>query len=146
MTRQSCYFEEVSQTALALLTLIAAGKSLDAAMIQSLHSFLVRQNDSGENRGHLSVFSDDEDESTEHPVILPFTKQSIPASRCHNGYGTLSLKNTFSSKNSDNRASYHENFNSRLRIFSPEPVACADADEDTPYLAATISPLKIYAE
>ena len=138
MNRTTHYSEEISQTALALLALVAAGKSLDAATVLSVRSLLNSQNDSCENRVNLTIFSEQDDESgnTEVPVIIPFSTQNSIASYCHNGYGTLSLKN---------RTTPQRDSGSWLRIFSPDATGSTD-DEKATCLATTAKSLKIYAE
>ena len=138
MNRTTHYPEEISQTALALLALVAAGKSLDTATVQSLRSLLISQNDSRENRVHLTIFSDLDGDygNAETPVIIPFAERSQNVRRCHNGYGALSLKN---------RASNGSNADSYLRVFSPDDTDDAD-EESSCCLATTNASLKIYAE
>ena len=138
MNRTTYYSEEISQTALALLALVAAGKSLDAGTLRSLRSLLAAPNDSRENRVHLTVFSDldDEEIGAEPPVIIPLAEWCQNANSYHDGYGTLSLKN---------RMSTHRDCHSGLRVFSPDGVE--DAEEDSPhYLTASAQALRIYAE
>ena len=142
MNRIPYYSEEVSQTALVLLTLVAAGKSLDKAVVRSLRSLLLSQGDSRENRVNLTIFSgdDDEDGNAEPPVIIPFASQVNRANGYHNGYGTLSLENGFSSANS---VSVCKEIHSHLRIFSPDVAACSDEDD---YVSANAPKLRVYAE
>lgn len=144
MNRTLYYSEEVSQTALALLALVAAGKSFDKSAVQSLRSLLLSHDDSRENRVNLTIFSDiDEDEgSTEPPVIIPFASQVNNTNGYHNGYGTLSFRNEFSSTNSvfarrDNQ--------SHLRIFSPDTAAYPDEEEGC-CMTANAPKLRLYAE
>ena len=138
MNRTTHYSEEISQTALALLALVAAGKSLDAATVRSLRSLLTSQYDSCDNRVNLTIFSDNDDEygKAEPPVIIPFAERSINVNRYHNGYGTLSLRN---------RPSPSANSGSWPRIFSPEGTDCPD-DEDALCMVASAPALKKYAE
>ena len=144
MNRTPYFSEEISQTALALLALVAAGKSLDTAAVQSLRSLLLSQDDSGENRVHLTIFSDrdDEEDHAETPVIIPFASQVNHANAYHNGYGTLSLGNGFSYARN---VSAPREFHSHLRIFSPDAAAYPDEDEDD-CVSANAPKLRIYAE
>jgi len=138
MNRTAYYSEEISQTALALLALIAAGKSLDASTVQLLRSLLTAKSVSRESRVNLTIFSDldDEEAGTELPVIIPFAECRKNINRYHDGYGTLSLKN---------RMPTHRENHSRLRVFSPD--VTDDTEEDDAYcLAATTQALRIYAE
>lgn len=134
MNRTSHFSEEISQTAIALLALVAAGKSLDAATVGILRSLLNSHNDSGESRVNLTIFSDSDDEygTAETPVIIPFAERSKNINRYHNGYGTLTFKNR--TQNSRDSASWP-------RIFSPD-----GADDDSLCLATTSPSLRIYAE
>ena len=138
MNLSAHYSEDISQTALALLALVAAGRTLNSATVRSLHSLLNSQNDSTENRVNLAIFSDCDDEygNVETPVIIPFAERNASTNRCHNGYGTLSLKN---------RTTNHSEYGSWPRIFSPDAADCED-DENIFCLAATAPALKIYAE
>ena len=144
MNRTLYYSEEVSHTALALLALVAAGKSFDKAAVQSLRSLLLSHDDSRENRVNLTIFSgsDDEDDIAEPPVIVPFVSQVNNANRYHNGYGTLSFRNGFSSTNS---ASTRRDNQSHLRIFSPDAVEYPDEEEDC-CVTTTAPKLRLYAE
>jgi hypothetical protein len=137
MKRTAYYSEEISQTALALLALLAAGKSLDAESVSSLRSLLAKQNESCGKWVNLTIFSEckNEEENAELPVIIPFAERSKNVSRYSNGYGALSLKN---------RTSDYEEPASWLRVFSPD-TDYTDED-DSLCLAATASPLRIYAE
>jgi dipeptidyl aminopeptidase/acylaminoacyl peptidase len=138
------YSEEVSQTALALLTLVAAGKSLDKLTVQSLCSFLARQQDFSENRVNLAFFSDlqTDDNTAERPVIIPFAKRVTNAKRSNNGHGTISLKSEFSPKN---RVAARKETHSYLRIFSPDSADYTN-DEDVCCMDASAPALRIYAE
>lgn len=138
MNRTTHYSEEISQTALALLALLAAGKSLDKATINSICSLFLHQNDNAENRVNLTIFSEHDDEgNAEPPVIIPFTSQQNNTNRFHNGYGTLSFKNRMS-------VHRHESC-SRLRLFSPDAASYHDED-DLPGFAVTTPALRLYAE
>ena len=140
MNRTSQYYsEDISQTALALLALVAAGKTLDPATVQAMQFLLNLDNDSRENRVHLTVFSghEDEDGDTELPVIIPFVRPRNNESRLNNGYGTLSFENRATAQN--------DNSHFRLRIFSPDTAAYQD-EEDSPYPVASTPALKVYAE
>ena len=132
------YSEEVSQTALALLALVAAGKSLDKVAVQSLRSLLLSQDDFGENRVNLTIFSDQdgEDGYAEPPVIIPFASQTNNVNSYHNGFGALSFRNSVSA---------HKEINSHLRIFSPDSADYPDEEEEY-YVAANVSSLRLYAE
>ena len=138
MNRTTHYSEDISQTALALLALVAAGKTLDATTVRSLRSLFNSQSDSGENRVHLTIFSDSEDNygNMETPDIIPFAKRGSHVNRYHNGYGTLSLKN---------RTVPNRDSGSWPRIFSPD-VADYPVEEDALCVAATAPTLKIFAE
>ena len=138
MNRSTHRSEEISHTALAILALVAAGKSLDAATVQSLRSLFTPPNDSNDSRVNLTIFSDHDDEygNAETPVIIPFAERSNNAGRFHNGYGTLSLQN---------RIPAHSDSGSWLRIFSPD-AADAPHEENSYCLATTAPALKIYAE
>lgn len=123
---------EVSQTALALLALLAAGKSVDPATIRSL---LENQCDS-EDHVHLTVFSDnnsdhdEEDWGMEPPVILPFHRRKYENYSNSNGYGALPLRETSVS---------------HLRIFSPD-TADYDTGEGSLYAMSAVNAplLKVY--
>ena len=149
MNRIPYYSEEISQTALALLTLVATGKSLDKAAVQSLRLLLFNQDDFSENRVNLTIFSDhdDEDDNTEPPVIIPFASLANSANSYHNGYGALSFKNVFSSKTSVSARSVsaHKETNTQLRIYSPDSSDYQD-DDDTYGMAFTAPALRLYAE
>ena len=172
MNRTSSYSEEISQTALALLALVAAGQSLDASTIRSLRSLLCPQNDSSESLVPLTVFSDsdyDDEEMTELPDIIPFADWRPKVNPCSNGYGTLSLKNqtsasraypklvgrcftnaneianNVSGKAPDQFHNGSKDMPSWPRIFSPD-VATSPDEDDTPCLATSSHSLRIYAE
>ena len=142
MNRTPYFAEEISQTALALLALVASGKSLDRAVVQSLRSLLFSQDDHRDNRVNLTIFSGHEDGNAEPPVIIPFTSHVNNVNRYHNGFGTLSLRNKFSSQNT---VPAREENNSQLRIFSPDAAEYED-DEETCCVAATVPDIRIYAE
>jgi len=139
MNRTSSYSEEISQTALALLALVAAGQSVNAATVRSLRSLLRPQSDSSGSLVHLTIFSDpdyDEEEKTELPDIIPFAELRPKVKQCHNGYGTLSLIN---------QTSAYSNSDSWPRIFSPD-ISSSPDDDNTPCLATTTHALRIYKE
>ena len=144
MNRTPYYSEEISQTALALLALVAAGKSLDKATVQALRSLLL-QDDSKENRVSFTIFSDqdDEDGNTELPVIIPFVSRVNHVNHYHNGYGTLSFRNKFPSTHS---VSVRKEINSHLRIFSPDSADYRDDGEEEYCVAANAPTLRLYAE
>ena len=144
MNRTLYYSEEISQTALALLALLAAGKSLDKATVQSLRSYLQLQDNLKENRINLTIFSDQDDENSnaELPVIIPFASQVNNVNRFHNGYGTLSFRNGFSSTNS---VSARREMGTHLRIFSPDSADYSE-EEDECCMTANAPTLRLYAE
>ena len=144
MNRTPYYSEEISQTALALLALVAAGKSFDKTAVQSLRSLLISQDNFRESRVNLTIFTgtDDEESNIEPPVIIPFASHSNNVNRYHNGYGTLSFRNEFSSING---VPAHKETNSLLHIFSPDSVDYPDDEEE--YCVTTNAPvLRLYAE
>ena len=138
MNRTPYYSEEISQTALAMLALVAVGKPFDKATVQSLRSLFLSPNDSRQNRVNLTIFSgkDDEDGSTEPPVIIPFASQTDNMNRYHNGYGALSFKNSVPAR---------REINPHLRIFSPDFADYPDEEEECCVTANTPA-LKLYAE
>lgn len=137
MSVTSRYSSEISQTALALLALVAAGKSLDPTTVRAMQSVLETQNDH-EDRIHLTVFSDTEIDEMETPVILPFGEREFETRNHYNAYGTLQMRNRNNFENCTQNVSY-------LRIFSPDESAQWD-DEDSPCCAASGSSLRLYAE
>lgn len=137
MSVTSRYSSEISQTALALLALVAAGKPLNPTTIKALQSILETQNDH-EDRIHLTVFSDTEIDETETPVILPFSEREFENRSDYNAYGALQIRSRNSFENRTQNVSY-------LRIFSPDESAQWD-DEDSPYCAVSGSSLRLYAE
>ena len=138
MNRTSYFSEERSDTALALLALIAAGKSFDRATQRALRCLLDFPNDSDKTPQYLSIFSghDEEEDFTEDPVIIPFAPQRQNLSICHNGFGTLTIHR-------DDR----EYSPPQLRVFSPDATDDSDDDDDdTTCLSATSPSFRIYAE
>ena len=134
------YSEEISQTALALLALVATGKSFDKSTIQSLRSLLLSQDDSREKRVNLTIFSGNDGEcgNTEPPVIIPFASQVKNVNHYHNGYGTLSFRNYISNRRKNN---------THLRIFSPDATDYRDDDEEDEYCVTANAPvIRLYAE
>ena len=138
MNRTPYYSEEISQTALALLALVAAGKTLDRAAVQSLRSLLLSQDDSNEKRVNLTIFSDqdDEDGGTELPVIIPFESRVNNINRFHNGFGALSFRNSVSTR---------REIDTHLRIFSPDSATYPDEEENC-CVTANAPKLRLYAE
>ena len=130
---------EISQTALVLLTLLAAGKSIDQNTVQSLCALLAAKDDSENSMVNLTVFSgsDVEDENTEPPVIIPFARHSSNENRHANGFGALSFKNRI--------PAYRDESRFRLRIFSPDAATFQDED-DSSCLEASMPALRVYAE
>ena len=112
------YSSDVSQTALALLALLAAGKNIEPATIRAL---LERHAETEENL-LLTVFSDNDTEEwdQEHPIIIPFTGRNRERRPCSNAYGALSLRNEYQKDTYDS----HRSSETHLRIFSP------DVDDD----------------
>lgn len=139
MNRTTQYYEDFSQTAIAVLALLAAGKSLDKTIVNSLCSLLLRQNGLNENRVHLTIFSDldDDDTNAEPPVIIPFASQQKNANSFHSGYGTLSCRNRMTPQ--------REEHCYRLRLFSPVGASSQDEDEShSPDI--NVPSLRLYAE
>ena len=135
------YSSDVSQTALALLALLAAGKDIELATIRAL---LGKHAESDENL-HLTVFSDHDSEEwdRENPIIIPFTGRNLGQRPCSNAYGTLSLKNEYQKRS-------HHPSKTHLRIFSPD--ANDDITDNESFCVATTTDsansytLRVYQE
>jgi hypothetical protein len=117
------YSSDVSQTALALLALLAAGKDIEPAAIRAL----LEKHAKSEENLFLTVFSDQDTEEwdRENPAIIPFTGRNREQHSYSNAYGTLSLRNGYQKNPLDSHRSSEIGPKTHLRIFSP------DIDDDT---------------
>jgi hypothetical protein len=153
MSVTSCYSPDISQTALALLALVAAGKPLDAVTIQFLQSLIDNQNDKS-HCVRLTVFSESDAGETERPVILPFVEKERENRVYYNAYGALQMRDKKHSAKVDEKplsrpAKYRNEKTPQLRIFSPDVISDTEIDvkaDELPCLAEGGCFLKIYAE
>ena len=113
------YSSDVSQTALALLALLAAGKDVEPAAIRAL---LEKKRTESDENLFLTVFSDnDTDEwDRENPIIIPFTGRNREQHPSSNAYGTLSFRNEYQKNPHSSYRSSETGPETHLRIFSPE--------------------------
>lgn len=127
---------DVSQTALALLVLLARGKPLGPAVIKTL----LENHADTEDSLHLTVFSDHNEENwgDEPPVIIPFVGRKHENRSHSNAYGALPLRDGVSKKRNEKRNE------TGLRIFSPDT---DDHASESPFFAAsatTSCTLRVY--
>jgi len=142
------YSSDISQTALALLALLAAGKDIEPAAIRVL---LEKRIESDKNL-FLTFFSDNDTEEwdRENPVIIPFTGRNREQYPYSNAYGTLSLRNKYQNNSLPSYHSSETDTETHLRVFSPdvddyttnEKPFCAMTAADS----ATSCTLKVYQE